>query len=342
MGNITYLKYQDYSFLIQKEDLFQILGEKRTDTWDSLCTETKTLLLTAEQEGITEMKSYISDRYNTEYIFTNTQDYSSGTTYFGKNLIQYSEQLFSTGTTYSQGDRFAYKQNIYEQVSTGTTSGITTPNTATTIYSSITENNSLYYANLPCSEYNQYTTYTQGAIVWFEDNIYQAKQNVRGKVPSDSQNLELRYGVPGVQSYLGVWPSSPINTNPQPNVDTNNWSLYNGDVSSWFTGTTYYFTGITPTDTTYWTKGDNRNAQIKMYLIDIILYHLHSRINPRNIPELRNIRYDGANEFKNGGAIGWLKQVENGKVGLDAPKRVPNDNKLSIAFGSFPKLNNHY
>lgn len=53
-----------------------------------------------------------------------------------------------------------------------------------------------------------------------------------------------------------------------------------------------------------WLAGDNRNQQMVNYLIDIVLYHLHSRISPRNIPELRVKRYDDA--------IAWLKQCAKG------------------------------
>ena len=60
-----------------------------------------------------------------------------------------------------------------------------------------------------------------------------------------------------------------------------------------------------------------RNPIILMYLIDIVLYHLHSNISPRNIPELRGIRYEAA--------IDWLKMVASGKINPDLPI-LPEDN----------------
>lgn len=60
-----------------------------------------------------------------------------------------------------------------------------------------------------------------------------------------------------------------------------------------------------PTNSAYWNKGDNRNQQVVTYLTDIILYHIHSRIAPRNIPELRVKRYDDA--------IKWLKNCATGE-----------------------------
>jgi len=57
----------------------------------------------------------------------------------------------------------------------------------------------------------------------------------------------------------------------------------------------------------------------KMLWIDITLYHLHSRISPRQIPELRGIRYDNTIDF--------LKQVSEGKLNPDYPIKQINENK---------------
>ena len=113
------------------------------------------------------------------------------------------------------------------------------------------------------------------------------------------------------------------------------------DTTYWTAGSTYSFTAAYPDDTTKWIKGDNRNQLIVMYLIDITLYHLHARINPRNVPELRNIRYDGNNATQNGGAIGWLKRVASGDVTADLPSILPEQG-LSIRWGSNAKNTNVY
>lgn len=56
----------------------------------------------------------------------------------------------------------------------------------------------------------------------------------------------------------------------------------------------------------------------KMLWIDIALYHLHARISPRQIPELRGIRYDSA--------IAFLKAVSEGKLNPDYPPKQLNPN----------------
>lgn len=101
----------------------------------------------------------------------------------------------------------------------------------------------------------------------------------------------------------------------------------------WTAGSTYTVSGIGTQDATKWTSGDNRNQLIVMRLIDITLFHIHSRISPRNVPDLRRQRYDGDSPAQIGGAIGWLKQIAEGKVNVDIPERLPEQN-LAINWGN--------
>lgn len=114
-----------------------------------------------------------------------------------------------------------------------------------------------------------------------------------------------------------------------PNSNADYWDSYNSS-----------FSGALPTDINLWVEGDNRNAQIKTCLIDIALYQLHSRINPRNIPDLRRIRYDGDSESQMGGAIGWLKNVANGLVNADLPEIAKP--QYIIDFRGLPKQINTF
>lgn len=106
----------------------------------------------------------------------------------------------------------------------------------------------------------------------------------------------------------------------------------------WGTGTVYTVTGILPTDNTKWAVGDTRNQQIVLHLLDITLYHLHSRINPRNVPDLRKERYDGNGPTQSGGAIGWLKRVASGDVTADLPNISPQQG-MSIRYGNANGMN---
>jgi phage gp36-like protein len=58
--------------------------------------------------------------------------------------------------------------------------------------------------------------------------------------------------------------------------------------------------------------GEERNAQVVMYAIDISLYHIHARVAPRQLPEARVARYEQSVE--------WLKGVMRGNIIPDLPK----------------------
>lgn len=95
------------------------------------------------------------------------------------------------------------------------------------------------------------------------------------------------------------------------------------NISVWSPGQIFTITGHYPEDTNYWTKGDNRNAQLVQILIDVTLYHLFSRLNPRLITQLRMTRYNGDSSSESSGAKGWLKDVARGKVIADLPEILP-------------------
>jgi len=69
-----------------------------------------------------------------------------------------------------------------------------------------------------------------------------------------------------------------------------------------------------PTNNTFWELGDKRHPLIVMYMIDLALYHVHARISPQNIPQIRVDRYDEA--------MIWLKGVAKGTITPDLPKAI--------------------
>jgi len=82
--------------------------------------------------------------------------------------------------------------------------------------------------------------------------------------------------------------------------------------------------------------GQQRNQAVVMYFMDITLYHLHSRVSPRNISKLRADRYQAAME--------WLKMAAYGDIQPDLPLKTDEfgkaDNRLK--YGSNPKSKMHY
>lgn len=78
------------------------------------------------------------------------------------------------------------------------------------------------------------------------------------------------------------------------------------------------------TATIFSRTGTDRNALIVMYAVDILLYHIHSRLNPNQIPQLRIDRYDMA--------IAWLKAAGAGTVAADLPGKP--DTEQTTATGN--------
>lgn len=52
-------------------------------------------------------------------------------------------------------------------------------------------------------------------------------------------------------------------------------------------------------DTELTKTANDRDIQLVNYIVDMALFHLHTRISPRNIPELRVTRYENAKEWLN-------------------------------------------
>lgn len=108
------------------------------------------------------------------------------------------------------------------------------------------------------------------------------------------------------------------------------------NVAAWGAGVAYTIGGnVHPTNKTKWTAGDNRNPQMVQKMIDVVLYHIHSRIAPRNIPELRVKRYDDA--------ISWLKSCAKGDyITASLTKFQPNTGARSRWGSRLPKQNNNF
>lgn len=84
-------------------------------------------------------------------------------------------------------------------------------------------------------------------------------------------------------------------------------------------------------------SGTNRNAHLVMIYIDMVLYHLHSRINPGQVPVTCSDRYSDA--------IKWLEMVSQGSLAPDLPVTAVDDdgiNKESVVVAGSGTPRNPY
>lgn len=124
-------------------------------------------------------------------------------------------------------------------------------------------------------------------------------------------------------------------------TNTTNWALI-GKQGGIYTALQDH-TGQFPDVGAFWNFGDTRSKQIKIFMIDIVLYTIHSNTNPRNIPTHRLVRYDGNGPNQAGGAIGWLKRVARGEITASLPL-LPDDPNFgdSIIFDSVLKKDHDF
>lgn len=257
----------------------------QTDNLNQIIEANSQIKLDMEQAAQSEMIGYLSQRYIIDQIFTNTTTFSFSATYYGKNLVEYTEATFSATTVYTINQRVVYNGNIYKSIAGSTAHAFLLAE-----WTLVCADKLLFYAKLNATEYNATTSYIVGNTVWYNDVVYTCTTACKNILPTTA----------------GFWTA----------------------------GATYTVTATFPDDTTKWIQGDNRNQLIVLYLVDITLYHLHARIQPNNVPDIRKIRYDGNGDLEKAhSAIRWLRECGNGHINADLPNIDPQQG-MSIRWGN--------
>lgn len=295
----------------------------------------------AEQVAQAEMASRLSQRYIVSSIFTNTSLFDKNISYKAKNLVYYSEPDFNEAATYTgypqwdsltfypSGNFVNHKGISYQLNNFGGNQGTepgTNPmwvsqgyaprvNWKGKIYEAIGTASGILPSN---------TTYWQYIC---EDN-----QMFYVTLPNNEWNKATVYSAGDVvwfgdKNYTAV----VGNTNIKP--DTNS--------GIWGSGVSYSVSaGTLPTDTAYWTLGDNRNPLIVRFLLDITAYHFMRSVPARAIPDHIKEAYNGNDAMDRGGALGWLNSVASGDFAADLPE-IYSTAQMSITYGSArPKQSN--
>lgn len=262
---MPYLIQNDYKKLIQSDNLTQIIGSDLT------------ILFSTQATAQAEAVSYLTQKYDTSKEFTNTLIWDITVAYKAAQRTYLDAPTYSATSTYAINSLTLQAGNVYKCAT-----AITVPEVFTIAkWTLIGVQYSFYYVTLPKPEFNLYTFYIKGTQVFWKDKTYTCV--ISSVVPT--HEALLMGGTYNNAPPINVFPDDPTY-----------------GLSYWGAGTAYILTaGVLPTDITKWTTGDNRNQQLVNYFIDITLYHLHSRVAPRNIPELRVKRYDDA--------IAWFKMA---------------------------------
>ena len=248
-----------------------------------------------ELAAIEKIKTYLTQKFNVEEEFTDLTVYSRTIPYNAAITVELNGTTWISTTPYAADDIVLYGTNVYYALS-GSTNNNPTTLTGNT-WSLLGPQYKLYHTILPQEYFKFDKYYYTGDKVYWNGRVYTCI-------------------VPGV----GYYPD--VNTQ---NVKGSNY---------WGYGVVYTVPAATPlTDTTYWAEGDYRSQEMVFNAIDIVLYLIHKRIAPMNIPDLRVKAYDDA--------IKWLVDCYEGMITPNLLVRTPRSGGR-FRIGSNPKNWNWY
>jgi hypothetical protein len=322
-----YLRLQDYyNFRIQEQQLTQI-----TQSNDFV-------RLSCELESRAEMISYLVQRYDIDDEFREIGTFVNNGRYYANDLIELNATAYNQTLTYVIGQNTLYNGNVYSCINE-----ITTPETFNPLnWQLVGQQFDLFFVQSPYPRYSYSTQYQKGDIVFYKNKVYKCLTDVKNVIPTDV-NIASKYWSNGVDySFYGYNcyqnPSNFPNYVPNYNYGTDEIVNYNNQLYFSFvdgTGNVVPGTDINTWLPITWIKGDNRSQQLVAFLIDIVLYKIHMRIAPNNIPQLRKDNYMYC--------LDWLKEAggQNNAITADIPLLQPKQG-ARIRWGSNPKNYNNY
>jgi phage gp36-like protein len=291
---MAYLIPYDYHVSIQDANIQQIISND-----ESIRTRAQ---LAAEAEA----QSYLKQKYDISREFQDLLPFSFSKTYKAFERFYLTAAAYVSATTYNLNDLTLFSGAVY--IATATTTGTFDPSK----WTKLGQQFDIFSVIAPYPEFDFSGYYSIGNQVFWKNKTY----TCRVKTAVLDHDTALQYRVTENLPYPNVPPDDPLQ-----------------GVSYWGEGVNYNVTGQLPTNTTYFTKSDNRDQQMVLYLCDIVLFHLHTRIAPRNIPELRIKRYESA--------IEWLRMCAEGSVTPNLPLIKPKQGNR-IRFGGNVRQINSY
>lgn len=312
----SFLYYGDYAKQIALDNLQQIIGGNQT------------ILDGIQRAAVEECISYLKQKYDTEKEFEDTTQYDRSLVYKAENTVYLNANAYSASSTYALNSLTLQAGNVYR-----CTTAITVPEVFNiSHWTLLGQQWDLFYTLLPKPMFQYDKVYVIGDQVFWKDKTFTCK--IATSILTHDAKLQM--GIASGINVLNIFPDDPVS-----------------GVQYWGVGVAYSVPANTDlTNTTYWTKGDNRDQKLLMTCIDIALYHAHCRISPRNIPELRIMRYmgnDGDREtrgqrilYPTYSALGWLQAAAIGDdITPELPRLQPYQG-ARIRFGGNVKNVNNY
>lgn len=292
---MAYLTPADYLRLIQDANLSQIIT--------SNTAVQKGAELAAQAEAI----SYLRQKYDVSKEFTDTTQWDPTAPYSAGDRVYLSAPAYAPANAYAVGDLTLFNGSVYK-CTIATTGAF-----ATASWQLLGLQYAIFYALNPFTPFNLGGMYNPGDKVFWKNAIYTCL--VQTAVVG--HDVGIQYYQTNQIPYANIFPDDPKE-----------------GPTHWKFEENYLIPGGTAIDNeSVWSNSDNRDQQMVMYFVDITLYHLHARIAPRNVPELRINRYDAA--------VDWLKMCAKGDVTPNLPVLQPKQGGR-IRFGSQIRNINSY
>ncbi len=263
----------------------------------------------AENATQAEVISYLVQKYNTASEFEDTTTFNYATAYPVGALVDLNFIPYSATATYAVNALTTINGLSYI-----CTTSITGEAFNPAHWTLIGNQYDLYYVTSPYPEFQIAKPYCVNDKVFWNGKVYTCIQNSIILTHED----EIQFGQYANIPEINVFPDDKVNG-----------ALF------WGIGTVYTVpAGTLPSDATKWTQGDNRSQQILMYMIDMVIYHIHRRIAQRAIPTFRVDAYNAA--------INWLEMAAQGTyITADIPKLQPVQGKRIRWGGNVKNINSY-
>lgn len=335
-----YLVYNDYALTIQEFAFKQWIASN--DAYR----------IQAEPRAQAKIKEYLTQKYDLETEFDDTNVYSDSVRYKAWDLVQFNYSAWALGN-YTLGQYVSYTDgNVYRCILNTTTSQVPTN---TTYWLLIGSQLGLTYLDLPYPLFDLKTIYNVSDRVYWKGKIYQCLQQTKlpthvsmlqdvtyanvqpyNTFPDDTINGKNVWGVGVSYSVIGIYPNFV--------ATKGSWSgltayfqfdtvIYNGVLWQSLTSNTNKIPGddITNWQSISWIVGDNRNQSIIDVYVALTLWYLSFRVAPNVLPKWVQSKYEAS--------LSWLQNAADGTITLDVPQKQPYQG-ARIRFGGNIKQNN--
>lgn len=170
-------------------------------------------------------------------------------------------------------------------------------------------------------------------VFWDSTLVYTQGQRIIFKAADFS--AASTYAQDALVSYQGSIYLSLVEIDVPGEWNSSQWQSIATQESLYFVTAVQTTAGTLPTNEDEYKTGDTRNPTLLMYTIDLQLYHLHCRLNPRQIPEIRVKRYDAS--------VDYLKDVAEGVVTPNLPLRISDEKEvMNFRIGSNQRFKTDY